>query len=97
VANAEGFDVRFIPEFKEEPVVTAAETEAGNLTIPATLHKYLYTGGDPVNFIDPLGQDAEVEDAELTKLIALTLVTGAVMVPSSYEVRFDRRKFSREE
>jgi RHS repeat-associated protein len=31
----------------------------GRIDIPATLHKYLYVGGDPVNWIDPSGRDAE--------------------------------------
>lgn len=29
----------------------------GNIKVPATLHKYLYAGGDPVNRIDPRGRD----------------------------------------
>jgi RHS repeat-associated protein len=32
---------------------------AGKRSVPATLHKYLYTGGDPVNWIDPRGSDEE--------------------------------------
>src|ERR1700756_338050 len=31
----------------------------GTPLIPATLHKYLYTGGDPVNRIDPRGRELE--------------------------------------
>jgi RHS repeat-associated protein len=30
---------------------------AGHLGIPATLHKYLYAGGNPVNSLDPSGRD----------------------------------------
>lgn len=30
---------------------------AGHNFEPATLHKYLYSGSDPINFIDPSGQD----------------------------------------
>jgi RHS repeat-associated protein len=41
------------------------DVNEGNIRIPATLHKYLYTGGDPVNRIDPLGRDAEGDYAEL--------------------------------
>jgi RHS repeat-associated protein len=29
----------------------------GDAKIPATLHKYLYAGGDPVNLKDPTGRD----------------------------------------
>lgn len=31
----------------------------GTLIIPATLHKYFYTGGDPVNRVDPRGRALE--------------------------------------
>ena len=37
------------------------DPEEGTPLIPATLHKYLYTGGDPVNRIDPRGRDALLE------------------------------------
>lgn len=40
---------------------------------PKTLHKYLYVGGDPVNFIDPFGKDAE-EVGLTTKTIALSAI-----------------------
>jgi len=33
------------------------DPEDGNPRDPATLHKYLYAGGDPVNRIDPRGRD----------------------------------------
>jgi RHS repeat-associated protein len=29
----------------------------GDANIPATLHKYLYAGGDPINRLDPTGRD----------------------------------------
>jgi RHS repeat-associated protein len=34
------------------------DPEDGNIRIPATLHKYLYTGGDPVNMVDPRGRES---------------------------------------
>jgi RHS repeat-associated protein len=34
------------------------DPEDGKAKIPATLHKYLYANGDPVNRIDPRGRDA---------------------------------------
>jgi RHS repeat-associated protein len=33
------------------------DPEDGYSKIPATLHKYLYAGGDPVNLKDPTGRD----------------------------------------
>jgi hypothetical protein len=33
------------------------DPEEGVTTDPATLHKYLYAGGDPVNKMDPTGRD----------------------------------------
>ena len=38
------------------------DPEDGDQTIPATLHKYLYVGGDPVNGIDPMGRAALFEN-----------------------------------
>jgi RHS repeat-associated protein len=37
----------------------------GSPRVPATLHKYLYTGGDPVNRIDPRGRADEEEEGAL--------------------------------
>ncbi|MGP8173820.1 MAG: RHS repeat-associated core domain-containing protein [Terracidiphilus sp.] len=34
------------------------DPEDGKVKIPATLHKYLYAGGDPINRIDPKGREA---------------------------------------
>ena len=33
------------------------DPEGGKAWVPATLHKYLYVGGDPVNWVDPRGRD----------------------------------------
>jgi RHS repeat-associated protein len=41
------------------------DPEDGKIKIPATLHKYLYANGDPVNRIDPRGREAD-EEAVLT-------------------------------
>jgi RHS repeat-associated protein len=32
------------------------DRETGRIKLPVTLHKYLYVGADPVNWIDPLGR-----------------------------------------
>ena len=38
----------------------------GYINVPATLHKYLYASGNPVNRIDPSGKGDElIEEAEL--------------------------------
>ncbi len=42
---------------------------AGRAQSPMTLHKYLYTGGDPVNRIDPRG--LEIEGVALTTISSL--------------------------
>lgn len=43
------------------------DPEDGKAKIPATLHKYLYAGGDPVNRIDPRGREDLGEDAGATE------------------------------
>jgi RHS repeat-associated protein len=37
------------------------DPEDGKLTDPASLHKYLYANGDPINGIDPRGHAATIE------------------------------------
>ena len=37
----------------------------GDIFNPGTLHRYVYAEGDPVNLIDPRGEDAIDEYAEL--------------------------------
>ena len=41
----------------------------GQAKDPASLHKYLYAGGDPVNSIDPLGRESMLETGSLDVLI----------------------------
>jgi len=55
------------------------DLDGNDLTGPATLHKYLYSGGNPVNFIDPSGRSTTIESADIIKLGALVLATGAVI------------------
>ncbi len=48
------------------------DPEAGNSFNPATLHKYLYAGGDPVNRLDPTGrlfENALIEKSFLLETI----------------------------
>jgi len=51
------------------------DPEEGKPIIPATLHKYLYVGGDPVNWVDPRGRLLE-EDADLTEDVEAKAAPG---------------------
>jgi RHS repeat-associated protein len=46
---------------------------AGRIKVPATLHKYLYAGADPVNFEDPSGE-GRIERALVTLVITVGLL-----------------------
>lgn len=52
------------------------DPEDGDITVPASLHKYLYVGGDPVNLWDPSGRD-QVE-FQLTFIPGGTAAAGAL-------------------
>jgi RHS repeat-associated protein len=41
------------------------DPDDGDSIDPKTLHKYLYVGGDPLNWVDPMGWSAEDEDIEI--------------------------------
>jgi RHS repeat-associated protein len=45
----------------------------GNLQNPQSLHKYLYTHGDPVNFADPSGM---IDGGMLSSLVSMTIQFG---------------------
>jgi RHS repeat-associated protein len=55
------------------------DPDGNDLTDPATLHKYLYTGGDPVNWVDPTGQSVAV-DTSLLGAFALTVAYAGVVL-----------------
>ena len=56
------------------------DPEDGNPTDPKSLHKYLYAGGDPVNMIDPMGREAEIE-------YKVTIIPGgSALGPSDYVI-----------
>jgi RHS repeat-associated protein len=69
------------------------DPEDGKILDPATLHKYLYASGDPVNSLDPTGRDTTItkpkgglggaigEWADLVQNIALYLGTLQAMPP----------------
>ena len=60
------------------------DPEDGNSKDPASLHKYLYAGGDPVNVIDPMGREAMIEFRlilhDLIKPAAVGLMIAADVV-----------------
>ena len=47
----------------KESCCTLRASQVGNIFDPATLHKYVYTGNNPVNRIDPSGKDAILDYA----------------------------------
>ena len=46
------------------------DPENGIITDPATLHKYLYAGGEPVNHFDPMGREALMEYGLILNLVS---------------------------
>jgi RHS repeat-associated protein len=48
------------------------DPEDGKAIDPKTLHKYLYVGGDPVNWIDPTGRDMFETGLVLDKIAVAT-------------------------
>ncbi|MGD0733384.1 MAG: DUF2341 domain-containing protein [Terracidiphilus sp.] len=53
------------------------DPEDGKQTDPASLHKYLYANGDPVNGMDPNGREDLVETGWLTKARVIAAVAYA--------------------
>jgi RHS repeat-associated protein len=60
---------------------TRRDVYEGELNQPITLHKYLYTGGNPVNFIDPSGLAIQKYDNIVALAIHNTLVGFKQAVP----------------
>jgi RHS repeat-associated protein len=67
----------------------------GDAKIPATLHKYLYAGGDPVNASDPSGRDfvdwiyetgMAVVAAKVTRVLVCRFVVGYVVYEIMHEL-----------
>jgi RHS repeat-associated protein len=54
------------------------DPEDGKVKNPASLHKYLYANGDPVNASDPMGREA---------LIEMKLIKNFLAVPAVYGLR----------
>jgi len=71
------------------------DPDGNDLTDPATLHKYLYTGGDPVNFFDPDGRAAAADYGLLVQLGALTAATGVAIY--NYDLHKDETQAALQE
>jgi RHS repeat-associated protein len=54
------------------------DPENGIITDPASLHKYLYAGGDPINLIDPRGRASMLETGDLSAIIGRAPVPALV-------------------
>jgi RHS repeat-associated protein len=67
------------------------DPNAGYLTNPASLHKYLYANGDPINLVDPTGRGASDEDEEITtsflwKLLKISIINNAIGAPVGVQI-----------
>jgi RHS repeat-associated protein len=60
------------------------DPEAGKIKIPASLHKYLYASGDPVNRFDPRGREDLVEDEGDEKIAAEIQATEGMVREEAY-------------
>ena len=54
----------------------------GKAKIPATQHKYLYVGGNPVNWSDPRGQETLIDYAILIAKPVAVVVTLSLIAQS---------------
>ncbi len=70
------------------------DPEVGVVTDPATLHKYIYAGGDPVNAKDPTGREAQAATAQvdawqaLKETVALMAFTATVTCALNKSAQF---------
>jgi RHS repeat-associated protein len=53
------------------------DPEDGNPTDPASLHKYLYANGDPVNGWDPMGREDFIENIKIAAK-AISIATAVI-------------------
>jgi RHS repeat-associated protein len=58
----------------------------GYINDPATLHKYLYAGGDPVNIMDPTGRGMFDTSQLWFKIVTTVVITAQIWVPVLSEV-----------
>ena len=59
----------------------------GKAKIPASLHKYLYADGDPVNLLDPMGREVLVE-YKVTMICGGSLYCGPVITWAGVKLAF---------
>jgi hypothetical protein len=62
------------------------DPEDGKVKDPKTLHKYLYAGGDPINAIDPMGQEVLFGTGAIDYDILLEAVPKVVAVGCAIEI-----------
>jgi RHS repeat-associated protein len=53
----------------------------GNLARPTTLHKYVYAGGDPVQWSDPSGRMTSIAGVSIALAVGVALMTAATYQP----------------
>jgi RHS repeat-associated protein len=58
----------------------AVDPYEGDVYEPATLHKYLYTANDPVNMVDPSGENFYLAETMMT--ISFSAVLSTIAMPS---------------
>jgi hypothetical protein len=58
----------------------------GNISEPLSLHLYLYADGDPINHIDPSGDQADIAiaGAEIALAIAATVMVASVILANPH-------------
>ena len=62
------------------------DPEDGYARDPASLHKYLYAGGDPVNMLDPSGRADLFENALIEKSFILETIPAVVSMVGRFVV-----------
>jgi RHS repeat-associated protein len=62
------------------------DPEDGYAMNPASLHKYLYAGGDPVNMLDPTGRAELFENALIEKSFILETIPAVVSMVGRFVV-----------
>jgi RHS repeat-associated protein len=64
----------------------------GTPFIPASFHKYLYVGGDPVNLIDPRGRELEEEVTLDERSLTQSVAYAAEQLGTTTKLLRSRRK-----
>jgi RHS repeat-associated protein len=66
------------------------DPEDGKIKIPATLHKYLYADGDPLNGVDPIGRADIITYADLTAMDTVTAIMLKGIVCTTLDVVIEK-------